>query len=293
MTNAPMIFDIQRGSYVDGPGVRTVVFFKGCNLDCAWCHNPESKAAAPQILYYRNRCTSCGECRAVCPAGAIGADFSVDNSLCVRCGKCAEACMPEAKTLCGAPFDLEEIVATAKKDLTYYCATGGGVTLSGGECMLYPDAVAELERRFLDAGITTALDTAGNVPREHFDKVLPTTNLFLYDLKHADAERHRRFTGADNARILANLDYLAAVAPEKVIVRIPVIPGFNADDESLRAIRGWLDARPSLTRVEPLKYHSMGDSKAPAAGLPVFSAPPLSDEEFSRIKAFLTGEGDL
>ncbi len=288
-TNTPLIFDIQRGSYVDGPGIRTVIFCKGCNLDCAWCHNPESKSPLKQLLYYRARCTRCGACHAVCGQGAVREDMTVDGTKCVCCGECADVCPANAKMICGNPMRIEEIVKTAVKDKGYYEATGGGVTISGGECMLYPDFVFELAARLKSEGIAAAVDTAGNVPRSSFEKVLPHTALFLYDLKHTDAKRHKDGTGADNGRILANLEWLYAQAPEKILLRIPLIPGFNTDEESLAGLRDWLLAHKNIQRVEPLQYHKLGDSKAEALGRGKYEAAVPSKAEFERMKTILLG----
>ncbi len=283
MTN---IFDIQRGSYVDGPGIRTVVFFKGCNLDCAWCHNPESKSPAPQVLFYRNRCTGCGLCVRKCPAGAVREDLTVDASLCKKCGVCAEVCPGGAKRLCGNAADADEIMAVMKKDVPYY-GEDGGATFSGGECMLAPELLGELLSRCRAEGIRTAVDTAGNVPWERFEAVLPNADLFLYDLKHADDERHRAGTGVSNRLILENLARLLSLCPEKVIVRIPLIPGFNDDADSLRLIGRWLAAHPRPLAVEPLPYHKLGEHKAEALGKRPFTAEPPTAQRLDEMKKIL------
>lgn len=290
MNQVPYIFDIQRASYVDGPGIRTVVFLKGCNLNCAWCHNPESKSPEVKLLFYCSRCVGCGACRALCPAGAVNDDFSVDRAKCTACGRCAEVCAADAKSLCGRKYDLDELMTTLLRDKDYYQNSGGGVTFSGGECMLYVEFLLPLLERLRQQGISTALDTAGNVPWKSFEQMLPWTDLFLYDLKHVDEARHKEGTGASNRRILENLVKLCEVAPEKLIVRIPVIPGFNADDDSLYAIRGFLEEHPSIRRIEPLCYHRLGEHKAEASGCKPFSAEVPGKDEFARMKSILLGE---
>jgi len=281
------IFDIQRGSYVDGPGIRTVVFFKGCNLDCAWCHNPESKSAAAQLLFYQSRCIGCGRCRKVCKSDAVREDFTVDAEKCTLCGKCTIVCHPDAKSICGEPADADKIMAKIKKDAPYFEGSGGGVTFSGGECMLQPELLAELLKRCKAEGIHTAVDTAGNVPWERFDAILPYTDLFLYDFKHNDDEKHRAGTGVSNRRILANLEKLLEHCPERVIVRIPIIPGFNDDAESLAAIGRWLGAHNRPKFIEPLAYHKLGEHKAEALGKPAFIADAPSADAFLQMKQIL------
>ncbi len=289
MPQTPVIFDLQRASYVDGPGIRTVVFLKGCNLNCAWCHNPESKSPAPRLLYYQNRCVGCGACRAICPVGAVRADFTVDNETCLCCGKCETICPADARAVCGRTYDSEALLELLLLDRDFYENSGGGVTFSGGECMLYADALLPLLTRLREAGVSTAIDTAGNVPWEDFMRVLPTVDWFLYDLKHVDEKRHRAGTGVGNRRILENLERMCEAAPEKLIVRIPVIPGFNADDESLHAIRAYLDRHPAIRRVEPLRFHRMGDHKAAAVGAEPFRADPPDPDAFARMKQILLG----
>ena len=195
-----MLFDIQRGSYVDGPGIRTTVFFKGCNLDCKWCHNPESKSADRQMLFYSDKCTGCGKCVSVCPN---------KGKKCELCGKCALFCPRDARKLCGREYGIEEVMRELLRDKCFYENSGGGVTFSGGECMLQIDFLSEILRECKTEGIHTAVDTAGNVPFSYFERILPFTDLFLYDIKAISAEKHKEGTGADNARILENAKRLS------------------------------------------------------------------------------------
>lgn len=285
----PYIFDIQRTSYVDGPGIRTVVFLKGCNLNCAWCHNPESKSPKPQLLFYRNLCVGCGACKAACPAGAVRDDFTVDRAKCIACGRCAEACDADAKKVCGRRYAADALISLLLRDKSYYDESGGGVTFSGGECMLYIDDLLPLLARLKEAGVKTALDTAGNVPWESFERAMPLADLFLYDLKHVDDARHRAGTGVGCGRILENLEKLCLMAPEKLIVRIPVIPGFNADDDSLRAIRAFFDRHPAIRSIEPLCYHRLGENKANAVDAQPFAADVPDAADFTRMKNILLG----
>lgn len=270
-----IVFDIQHNSYVDGPGLRTTVFFKGCTLRCGWCHNPESWEKKPILLHYADKCVSCGACAAVCMAGAVSPDGRTDRTSCAVCGQCEWVCMEDARALCGKEMTAEEVVRDVARDRIYY-GEDGGITLSGGECLMQSDFAAEILRRCREAGIRTAVDTAGHVPREAFEAVLPYADLFLYDLKCADPALHRKGTGAENGRILDNLRFLLTVCPEKVAIRIPVIPGFNTDPVEIAAMASLLREMPHPPLwVEPLPYHAMGENKARAAGMePVMWAVP-------------------
>jgi len=239
-----MIFDIQRNSFVDGPGIRTAVFFKGCNLRCAWCHNPEGISPAAQAMNVKGVLTPCGR-----------------------------------------EYTLDEIWAEIEKDRLFYDTSGGGVTFSGGECMLQIDFLAEILCLCKKNGIHTAVDTAGNLPFDFFERILPTVDLFLFDLKCLDAQTHKRYTGADNAQILANLALLLKKeAP--VWIRIPVIPGVNDTPEEMRHIKRFLDANGLPARVELLPYHAMGEHKYTALGLqlPPFKEP--TKEQLQELESF-------
>lgn len=251
------IFDVTHTSLVDGPGVRTTVFFKGCNLACRWCHNPESQQAVPQLLFDRRKCGGCGSCAGICPT----------PDACTGCGKCAAACPTGARTRCGRDWTVDELVEEAARDIPFYEATGGGVTCSGGECMLQLKFLRDFLAACRARGIHTAVDTAGCVPWTSFEAVLPHTDLFLYDVKCADDALHRAGTGVSNARILDNLRRLAGTGAG-VIVRVPVIPGFNDDPAEQAAIAALLEPL-DLLAVELLPYHRMGDHKYAALGLAV------------------------
>ena len=244
---SPLIFDVRRSSTVDGPGVRTVVFFKGCSLDCFWCHNPEGKRANAEMAFFESKCTLCGACERACKA----------TEHCLSCGACVALCPTGARRLYGKAWQVDDLFAVLLRDRSYYDATGGGVTLSGGECMLYPAYVASLAKRCHEAGIHVAVDTAGYVPYEHFETVLPYVDLFLYDIKAIDPVLHERGTGVDNALILQNLARLAETGTP-IVIRTPVIPTFNEGAECER-IRAYCDAR--ALPVEFLSYHTFGTDK--------------------------------
>ena len=267
------IFDIQRNSYVDGPGIRTTVFFKGCNLHCKWCHNPESQAGCTQLMFYRSKCTGCGKCAEVC-----------ENHLesCTLCGKCALYCVNDARRICGKEYTPDEVLAEVIKDKLFYDASGGGVTCSGGECMLHVDFLCELLRKCKEKGIHTAVDTAGDVPFESFEKVLPYTDLFLYDIKAISDELHREGTGVSNRRILENLEKLAEKGAD-IIVRIPVIGGFNDEENELLAIKAFID-RLGIKKVELLPYHAMGEHKYEALSMNAVLYKEPSGEEMKKFR---------
>lgn len=271
-----IIFDLVRNSYVDGPGIRTTVFFKGCNLRCAWCHNPESQSPGPQLLFYPDKCTGCGKCREKCP-----------NSLqsCSLCGKCALYCPNDARELCGREVSPEEVLRELLRDKAYYDASGGGVTFSGGECMLQIDALEALLKLCREAGLHTAVDTAGHVPFAYFEKILPYTDLFLYDIKVMDEAVHRQYTGVGNARILDNLKRLLNLG-HPLWIRIPVIPGVNDSPEEMERIRDFLAASPAPEKVELLPYHAMGEHKYAALGKAARSFPVPEETRLEMLRGY-------
>lgn len=247
-----MIFDIQRNSYVDGPGIRTTVFFKGCNLRCKWCHNPESQAAARQMMFYADKCTGCGRCKAVCPNRLETCDF---------CGRCELFCPADVRKICGKEYTADEILTEIIKDKAFYDTSGGGVTFSGGECMLQLDFLYEILKKCKENGIHTAVDTAGCVPWESFEKILPYTDLFLYDIKAFSSELHEQGTGVSNKPILDNLTRLSGERDKAdILVRIPIIGGFNDDEAELSKMATFLK-RIQCEKVELLPYHAMGEHK--------------------------------
>ena len=268
------IFNIQRFSVHDGPGARTTVFFKGCNLRCLWCHNPESLSQKPDLEFNPQKCIGCGSCFRVCPEGAhVSApdgSHRIDRDRCVRCLRCADLCYAGALKAVGETVDADYVMKQILSDKDYYDRSGGGATFSGGECMLQLDFLEALLRACREAGVSTAVDTAGNLPFESFQRILPYTDLFLYDVKAADPVRHKELTGVSNERILSNLRRLSE-RKARIIVRIPFIPARNGDQ--IGGIADILkDIRPEL--VELLPFHRLGASKYAALDLP----DPCRDE---------------
>lgn len=250
-----IIFDIQRNSFVDGPGIRTTVFFKGCNLKCRWCHNPESQSPKRQMMVYKNKCIGCGKCAEVCPNKLKSCDF---------CGRCEIYCPEDARKICGREYSADEVLCEIEKDRAFYDNSGGGATFSGGECMLQLDFLCEILKKCKENGIHTAVDTAGNVPWESFERILPYTDLFLYDVKAVSGELHRNGTGVSNELILENLKKLSRCAD--IIARIPVIGGYNDNREEMKKAAEFLHGL-EIKKVELLPYHAMGENKYDAIGM--------------------------
>ena len=258
------IFNIQRYSTHDGPGIRTTVFFKGCNLRCAWCHNPESLDPKSTLEFNRELCVGCGSCADKCPNGVHDkGNPAAHREMCVGCGRCVRDCFSGALTLAGTDMDEDRAMEEILTDLPYFEASGGGVTFSGGECMLQISFLETMCRICAERGIHIAVDTAGHVPWEYFERLLPYEPMFLYDVKAYDPEVHRKLTGADNVRILDNLDKLLDTG-SRVWIRVPCVPGGNTGE--MDAIAGYLAGKP-LERVELLAYHRLGGSKRMLLGI--------------------------
>lgn len=263
-----IIFDIQRNSFVDGPGIRTTVFFKGCNLRCKWCHNPESQKKEKEIMFYKNKCTLCGRCRDV---------EEFDETF---------FCYNDAREICGKDYTTDEVLKIIIKDKTFYDNSGGGVTFSGGECMLQIEFLEEILRMCKENSIHTAVDTAGNVLWESFEKILPYTDLFLYDIKLMDSEKHKEYTGVDNTRILENLKKLLKSNAD-VWVRIPVIANVNDDEEQMKKIKSFFDTNGYPEKTELLTYHAMGEHKYTALGKTAQEFVSSQKEKIEKLKKII------
>ena len=264
-----LIFDIQRFSIHDGPGIRTVVFLKGCPLRCAWCANPESQRAEPEVADFADSCIGCGDCVAECPRGAIRdatgggglhRPFEIDRSECDDCGRCADVCMPEAKRLIGRQLTVDEVMADVRKDMAFYRSSGGGVTLSGGEPLSQPAFTRAILAACRRAGIPTALETCGLAAFDDLASVCALADDIYFDVKLLDDEAHRRWTGVSNERILENLRRLGE-CETRVVVRSPLIPGCNGGERDVRSLARLCAELPQVRALELLPYHSLGEHK--------------------------------
>ena len=269
--NKGILFDIERNSFVDGPGIRTTVFFKGCNLKCAWCHNPESQSPKSQMMFYRDKCIGCGKCSEVCPT----------KENCTLCGKCTIYCPVDARRVCGKEYTADEVLSEIIKDKAFYDNSGGGVTFSGGECMLQADFLCETLKLCKENDIHTAVDTAGHVPWESFIKIMPYTDLFLYDIKAYTDELHVSGVGVSNGLIINNLVRLKACFGGEITVRIPVIGGYNANDGEMGMIAAFVNGI-GVDRVELMPYHRMGEHKYAALGMESEPYDIPNDDDMAR-----------
>lgn len=257
-----VIFDIQRFTLHDGPGVRTLVFLKGCPLGCQWCANPESNNPKPELGLMRSRCNKCGECVALCPEHAIAVDEvgmpQIDRRRCRDCGVCTPVCLPKSLILYGREVTVEEVHREVRKDKLFYEGSGGGVTVSGGEPLQQPSFVKALFKVCHEDGISTCLETSGFAPTRVLEEILPLADDVLFDLKQLDTAVHERFTGVSNKLILEN----AAVAVKSgvsVQFRCPIIPGINDTLENVKeTARFIIELQGKDTALELLPYHRMG-----------------------------------
>jgi len=258
-----IVTEIQRFSLHDGPGIRTTVFLKGCNLRCFWCHNPETLKPKPELQIFPARCIGCGECFQRCPRGAhllLDGQRQFRRELCVACGRCAETCYAGALVLVGAYMTVDKVMEEVLRDRPFYETSEGGVTLSGGEPLLQPDFSYALLERCRQEGIGTAIETALNLPWECVDSILPVTDLIMVDIKTMDSAKHRECTGVPNDRILANAERLGQRS-QPLIVRTPIVPGVNDTAEHVRAIAEFVSRLPNLICYELLPFHPLAESK--------------------------------
>lgn len=261
--NIGLIFNIQRYSVHDGPGIRTVVFFKGCPLRCLWCSNPESQRTIPELIYNSTRCTQCMDCLPHCPEGAITkGEYGIvlKRKKCVGCGKCVEFCSNGARMISGSLIHVAEILKEIKKDDLFYRNSGGGVTLSGGEPFLQSDFLMILLKKCQDHGIHCAIETCGYAPWRKIQSCIDFIDLMLFDLKHLDPWQHKKYTGKSNELILQNLKKLFKTTVE-IVVRVPVIPDFNDKDGDILDIGYLVSNLGRVRRIELIPYHRFGMTK--------------------------------
>ena len=287
------IFDIQRYSLHDGPGIRTLVFMKGCSLRCLWCSNPESQKFEVETGFLRNKCVKCGKCIDVCPTGAVlQSTFDIDRNLCNTSGCCITACSYGAKKTIGEEVSVDQIIEIIEKDRIFYKNSSGGITVGGGEPCGQSMFVNELLLKCKERRIHTCVETCGFASSEDFQQCIKHADLVLFDLKHMDSEKHLELTGAGNEKILSN----AKSIPEnkEVIFRVPLIPGMNDDFENLSQTIAFAESVERAKSIDLLPYHTLGAGKYDWIGeeYSIISTQPHSEEEKTRISQFISERND-
>ena len=295
MDNA-LVTNIQGYSIHDGPGIRTVVFFKGCPLSCKWCANPECISGKPQIGFLELLCKGCGKCLETCPNNAINADENrhrIDYSLCNSCGKCSDNCSYGALVQYGKPMTIDEVWDEVRRDKIFYDTSGGGVTVSGGEPLLHPSFVRELFELCHGENINTCIETCGNVSTGAFEEIFPVTDHFLFDLKHLDPVIHKSYTGHSNEMILKNAAFLVTNNAD-VVFRNPLIPGVNDSESNINATSEFLKSLGSkAARLELMPFHRMGMNKYKALDMeyPLGDLGIMENEKIEAVKKAYTDRG--
>jgi len=262
------VFNIQKFCIHDGDGIRTCVFLKGCPLRCVWCHNPESLTSAPYLSFDKRKCTSCGRCIEVCSARSFENNtLKIDREKCIKCKKCTQVCLNDANEIIGKEMTEAEVMEEVMKDKIFYDASGGGITITGGEPSYQADFTLNLLRLAKNAGISLAIETCGIGSREFYKEAASLGTTFLYDIKCMDPARHRELTGADNRHIMENLQYLMDLGAD-IILRLPLIPDCNDRDEDIALLSDFLNKNKGRFRfAEIMPYHNLGVGKSERIGV--------------------------
>ena len=290
-----IVTEIQRFSLQDGPGIRTTVFLKGCNMHCSWCHNPETLKHMPEIMFYPIRCIGCGKCGEVCPQGAhsiANGVHTIDRDVCVGCGKCAEACYAEALQKCGTRMSAKQIMDEVVQDKPYYDNSNGGMTISGGECLCQSAFVEQLIDAAHERGIHAAIETNLSFDFARIEDVLHKCDLVMFDIKLMDDEMHKKYTGVSNAKVLENAKRLDELGIP-FIVRTPLIPGVTDTDENVAAIADYIKDMKHLVRYELLNFNTLGGAKyeSLAAENAHADARPLNKARLDELSAIVAHAG--
>jgi len=284
--NQGIVFNIQKYSVHDGPGIRTTVFLKGCPLHCFWCQNPESQEMKPEILLDRSKCIACKGCIEVCPAGANlvqNGRMTLIREKCLGCGKCAEVCLGEARKLVGKSMTVTEVTAEILRDKLFYKNSGGGVTFSGGEPFMQAGFVGQLLSRSKAEGLHTAVDTCGYVPWETMKPMIKHTDLVLFDIKCLDAEKHRKATGVPNARIIENAKRVSEAV--ETWIRVPLIPGFNDAEQDIEILVNYVRKEIGPLKIELNPYNNLGEGKYARLDKSCICREPQPEAVLARLRA--------
>lgn len=292
-----LITDIQRFSLNDGDGIRTTVFFKGCNMRCSWCHNPETISSSSELMFYENKCIGCGKCFEVCPNMAheiVDGKHVINRSLCTNCGACAQKCYAEALSMCGKYMTVEEIMREVCQDIHYYKNSGGGVTLSGGEVLCNKNFALELLKRCRGEGIHTAIESNISLPFKQISDLLNECDLVMCDIKLFDNELHKKYTGLTNEHVLENVKKIDSLNIP-FIVRTPLIPSVTDSEENLYAIAQYIKEFKNLKRYELLNFNPLGTEKYKGLNRhnEFLAAGPLDEQELDKISVILKQTGVL
>jgi pyruvate formate lyase activating enzyme len=292
-----IVFDTQHYAIYDGPGIRTIIFLKGCPLHCSWCQNPESQKLNPQISYFEEKCVRCGKCIEACPNDALKLlddKIQRDERLCVVCGTCVEACPNDVMELIGEEKSVQELVEIVIRDKPFYENSGGGVTISGGEPTMQSEFLLALLKALKEQGIDTAIETCGFFKEELLLPLVEYTDLFLFDLKHMNSPIHKEYTGVSNELILSNFTYIhSMLGSERIIPRIPLIPGMNIDEKNLNEIALFLKGINYHGPVHLMPYNKLTKTKYEKVGMSHLykDMGELSDDHLEYIVKFFEENG--
>jgi len=293
--NKRMVIDITRMTVHNGPGIRTLILFKGCPLRCIWCSTPESQKESAEVAFYPDKCIVCGDCIPVCPRNTLTISektVTLDRELCDNCGRCTSVCYTEALKLFGQEYTVEELVSEILRDEVVYRHSGGGVTLSGGEPFFRPEFLLTLLKELKQNDISCGIDTCGFTARNHIEAVLPYVDFFLWDIKHMNRDKHIEYTGVSNELILDNLRFVSDNGIP-VYLRLPLIPGYNDSEDNLLDLCNFARTLSSLVEIDLLPLHHLGKARYAALGreYPIGEIPLIEEETLDEMKRLVESAG--